>query len=41
MPLIILGGILGGIFTPTEAAVVAVLYGVVVGFLIYRELRLK
>ncbi len=41
MPLIILGGILGGIFTPTEAAVVAVLYGVVVGFIIYRELRLK
>ncbi len=41
MPLIILGGILGGIFTPTEAAVVAVLYGAVVGFIIYRELRLR
>ena len=41
MPLIILGGILGGVFTPTEAAVVAVLYGVFVGFLVYRELRLK
>lgn len=40
MPLIILGGILGGIFTPTEAAVIAVLYGAVVGFVIYRELRL-
>ncbi|MCG6929089.1 MAG: TRAP transporter large permease [Desulfofustis sp.] len=41
MPLIILGGILGGIFTPTEAAVIAVLYGAVVGFIIYRELRLR
>lgn len=41
MPLIILGGILGGIFTPTEAAVVAVLYGALVGFAVYRELRLK
>jgi C4-dicarboxylate transporter DctM subunit len=41
MPLIILGGILGGIFTPTEAAVVAVLYGAVVGFGIYRELRVR
>lgn len=41
MPLIILGGILGGIFTPTEAAVVAVLYGALVGFVVYRELHLK
>jgi C4-dicarboxylate transporter DctM subunit len=41
MPIIILGGILGGIFTPTEAAVVAVLYGAAVGFLVYRELKLR
>lgn len=41
MPLIILGGILGGIFTPTEAAVVAVLYGAAVGFLVYRELQVR
>lgn len=38
MPIIILGGIYGGIFTPTEAAAVAVVYGVLVGFFIYREL---
>ncbi|WP_394266393.1 TRAP transporter large permease [Anaerotignum sp.] len=41
MPLIILGGIYGGIFTPTEAAAVACLYGLLVGFFIYRELTLK
>ncbi|MBQ7736920.1 MAG: TRAP transporter large permease [Oscillospiraceae bacterium] len=41
MPLIILGGIYGGIFTPTEAAGVAVVYGLLVGILIYREIRLK
>lgn len=38
MPIIIFGGILGGIFTPTEAAVVAVLYGLVAGKYIYREI---
>lgn len=41
MPVIILGGIYGGIFTPTEAAVVAVVYGLIVGILIYREIKLK
>lgn len=41
MPIIILGGIYGGIFTPTEAASVAVVYGFVVGFFIYRELSIK
>ena len=41
MPVIILGGIYGGIFTPTEAAAVAVVYGLIVGFFIYRELHLK
>lgn len=40
-PVIILGGIYGGIFTPTEAAVVAVFYGFLVGLLIYRNLDLK
>jgi len=39
MPLIIVGGILGGVFTPTEAAAVAVFYSLVLGGLIYRELR--
>jgi tripartite ATP-independent transporter DctM subunit len=38
MPVIIFGGILGGVFTPTEAAVVAVLYGFIAGKFIYREL---
>ncbi len=41
MPFIILGGIYGGVFTPTEAAVVAVVYGLVVGGLVYREFNLK
>lgn len=41
MPVIILGGILGGIFTPTEAAVIAAIYGLIVGLFIYRELNLK
>jgi C4-dicarboxylate transporter DctM subunit len=41
MPVIILGGILGGVFTPTEAAVVAAVYGLLVGFLVYREIRFR
>lgn len=41
MPLIILGGIYGGIFTPTEAAVVAVFYGLLIGLFAYRELNIK
>lgn len=41
MPLIVLGGIYGGIFTPTEAACVAVFYGLLVGLFVYRELNLK
>jgi tripartite ATP-independent transporter DctM subunit len=40
MPVIILGGIYGGIFTPTEASVVAVFYALVVGVGIYRETRI-
>jgi len=38
MPVIILGGILGGIVTATEAGVLAVAYGILVGFLVYRTL---
>lgn len=41
MPAIIMGGILGGIFTPTEAAVVAVFYAFLVSFFVYREVRWK
>jgi C4-dicarboxylate transporter DctM subunit len=40
MPVIILGGIFGGLVTPTEAGVLAVAYGLVVGFFVYRSLRL-
>ena len=40
MPVIILGGIYGGIFTPTEAAAVAVFYALIVGMVIYREINL-
>jgi C4-dicarboxylate transporter DctM subunit len=38
MPVIIFGGILGGVFTPTEAAVVAAVYAMLAGGLIYREI---
>ncbi|HZN48384.1 MAG TPA: TRAP transporter large permease [Ramlibacter sp.] len=38
MPVIILGGIYGGVFTPTEASAVAVFYALVVGTLVYREI---
>lgn len=41
MPFIILGGIYGGLFTPTEAAAVAVLYAFVVGVFVYKEIKLK
>ena len=40
-PVIILGGILGGIVTPTEAAVLAVLYALLLGLVIYREIHLR
>ena len=39
LPIIILGGIVTGIYTPTEAAVVAVVYAFIVGMFIYRELN--
>lgn len=38
-PVLILGGIYSGIFTPTESAVVAVVYGLIVGLFVYRELK--
>lgn len=41
VPVIILGGIYGGIFTPTEAAVVAVVYAAIVSLFIYKELNFK
>ncbi|SEF85363.1 TRAP transporter large permease [Marinobacterium lutimaris] len=41
LPVIILGGIYGGVFTPTEAAAIAVVYSIPVGMFIYRELNLK
>ncbi|WP_028308641.1 TRAP transporter large permease [Desulfitibacter alkalitolerans] len=41
MPIIILGGIYGGIFTPTEAANIAVVYGLIVGLFVYKELSFK
>ncbi len=41
IPIIILGGILTGVFTPTEAAAVAVAYGVIVGLFIFKTLKLS
>ena len=41
VPVIILGGIYGGVFTPTEAAVVSCVYGIIVGKFIYKELKWK
>jgi tripartite ATP-independent transporter DctM subunit len=40
-PVIILGGILGGIFSPTEAAIVASTWALVLGMLVYREIKFK
>ena len=41
MPIIILGGIYGGIFTPTEAAAVAAVYGIFVGMFVYKKIKIK
>lgn len=41
VPIIIIGGIYGGIFTPTEAAAVSAVYAILVGMLIYREMNFK
>ena len=40
-PVIILGGIYSGLFTPTEAAIVSVVYAIVIGVFVYKELTLK
>jgi C4-dicarboxylate transporter, DctM subunit len=40
-PVIILGGIYSGVFTPTESAVIAVVYGLIIGLFVYKELKLK
>lgn len=40
-PVIILGGIIGGVFSPTEAAAVAVMYSFVISYFVYRELKLS
>jgi len=41
LPIVIIGGMRFGIFTPTEAAVVAVVYALLIGLLVYRELKLR
>ena len=41
MPVVVLGGIYGGVFTPTEAAAVAVLYAFIIGTVVHREIKLK
>lgn len=41
LPFIIIFGIVGGVFTPTEAAVVAVAYGFIVGVFVYKEIKVK
>ncbi len=41
MPVIILGGIYSGIFTPTEAGAVAAVYGMIIGLFVYKELSWK
>ncbi|MEE8318252.1 MAG: TRAP transporter large permease, partial [Dehalococcoidales bacterium] len=41
MPVIVLGGIYGGVFTPTEAAAVTLVYAIIVGLFIYRTLKLS
>lgn len=41
MPVIIFGGIIGGVVTPTEAGMLAVVYALITGFLIYREIKFR
>ena len=41
MPVVILGGIYGGIFTPTEAAIIAVDYGLIVGIFVHKEMQFR
>lgn len=39
MPIVVLGGIVGGVFTPTEAGAIAAVYGFVVSMFVYREMK--
>ena len=41
MPVIIVGGIWSGVFTPTEAAAVAVIYGLIISLFLYKDLKLS
>ncbi len=41
MPVIVVGGIIGGVFTPTEGAAIAVVYALLIGFVITRQLKLR
>jgi len=41
MPVVVLGGIYGGVFSPTQAASVATVYALVLGFIIYREMTIQ
>jgi tripartite ATP-independent transporter DctM subunit len=41
IPVVLIGGMLAGVFTPTEASAIAVLYAIIVGFFIYKELKIK
>ena len=41
MPIIIIGGTLSGIFTPTESAAIAVIYGIFIGFFVYKNMTVK
>lgn len=41
MPIIIIGGIVGGIFTPTESGVIAVVYALIIGMFVYKEINFK
>ena len=41
MPVVVVGGIVGGVFTPTEGAGIAVAYAVIVGFCVTRELKIS
>lgn len=41
MPFIVIGGVIGGIFTATEAGVIACVYGLIIGAFVYKELKWK
>ena len=41
MPLIVLGGVMSGIFTPTESSIIATVYALVLSSLVYKQLKLK